>query len=815
MKSTATMFRVSLAALPFLLPLVLPRGKAAWAAESSRVVPQVTKHQIQSNFSKLSFEANRGQTDGRVKFLSRGPGYTLFLTPRETVLVLSKKDRDAGTRKTKRALREKTAGTQRIALRMRLIGANPSPGITGLDKLPGKSNYLIGKDRSKWRTNVPRYAKVWYDEVYPGIDVLYYGKQRQLEFDFIVAPGSDPKAITLGFEGAERIEIDDAGDLVLHTAGGQVRQHKPVVYQEVRGVRKEIRGGYVLKNKNTVGFKLAGYDKARPLVIDPILSYSTYLGGNGSDSAWGIAVDGSGVYVTGTAWGSTDFPTTSGAVQDTLQRSPDAFVAKLDPEASGAASLIYSTYLGGNQWDLAEGMAIDSAGNAYVTGYTSSTNFPTLDVDGADCGPGHPFVVKLAPDGSSLVYSTCLTQYGPYGHGYGIAIDGNRNAYVTGLTDEYGGVFFAKLNETGGLIYEVEFGAGNYPDIALEPGCAEACEVYITGTTRYGFPTTPNAFQTTFGGGDSPHPWDGFVVKIGDTGNIIYSTYLGGNASDAGYGIAVDASGNAYVTGYTSSEDFPLLNAVDSRKTGKTPVPDAFVTKLNADGSAVIYSTYLGGSQQDIGWAIAADDNGNAYVTGATGAPASAQDRRYNFPVTGDALQGSYGGGESDAFVTKLSASGGLVYSSFLGGNNSDSGFSIAVDANGNAYIGGDTSSGDFPTTTNAFQPLQPPAYATGDAFVAKVSADSGGTGDPGGEPDGTGTIKGTVTDTSGNLLRNVQVTTDKGQTTTTNRRGKYSLREVPAGNRTVTVTGCAEDSKAVTLAAGETATVDFELSCP
>src|SRR5882724_689003 len=331
-----------------LFPLLAGIAWPAGAATDPRV-------NVSESYGKLplQFEANRGQTDKQVHFLSRGVGYSLYLTSGEAVLVLSKPAADA----------------KRVALRMSLVGAARQPLVSGVEEQPGKANYLIGKDRSKWQTNVPTYAKVRYKNVYRGTDLLYYGNQRQLEYDFVLAPGADPNKIVLGFKGVERLEITAQGELVLHAAGGDVRQHKPVIYQNIDGVRREIDGGYVLKGAKRVGFQVAAYDRSRPLVIDPVLAYSTYLGGHG------IAVDTDGnAYVVGST-GSTAFPTTAGAFQPNYAGGyGDAFVTKLN---STGSALVYSTYLGGSGWDRGHAIAVDTDGNAYVTGMTNSIDFPT------------------------------------------------------------------------------------------------------------------------------------------------------------------------------------------------------------------------------------------------------------------------------------------------------------------------------------------------------------------------------------------------------------------------------------------------------
>src|SRR5438093_1112419 len=344
----------------------------------------------------LYFEANKGQTDEQVRFLARGSRSTLFLTPSEAVLVFTHRE------------------VTRTVLRMTFIGANPEPEVVGAEELPGKANYFMGSDPANWRTDVPTYAKVRYKNVYPGIDLIYYGNQRQLEYDFVVSPGADPRRIRLGFQGADKLEVDAQGDLVLHTATGVIRQRKPVVYQEVEGLRREIAGGYVLEGARRVGFRVAAYDARRPLVIDPALFYSTYLGGSDFDEGLGITVDAAGnAYVVGVT-GSIDFPTTQGAFQTTLASSNgDAFVTKLNSTGSG---LVYSTYLSGGS-DRGQAIAVDIGGNAYVTGQTFSNNFPiTPGAFQTSPGPlgngGSVFVTKLNPMGSALIYSTYLGGFG-------------------------------------------------------------------------------------------------------------------------------------------------------------------------------------------------------------------------------------------------------------------------------------------------------------------------------------------------------------------------------------------------------------------
>src|SRR6266404_3675103 len=620
----------------------------------------------------LSFEANHGQTDGRVKFLSRTGGYTLFLTRDEAVLAFSgKRAKDAAPkaasdfRESARRGKPRLYGRTGAVLRMKLRNANPAAKITGTDELAGTSSYFIGNDPAKWRTSVPTYAKVKYEGIYSGIDLVYYGNQRQLEYDFIVAPGVDPRRIAFDISGAKRIRRDAQGDLVLTMKIGEdeIRWHKPVVYQEKDGTRQLVAANYAITDKNRVGFEVAKYDARRPLYIDPLI-YSTYLGGSSDDVGFGIAVDSVGnTYVTGRT-SSADFPTMN-PLQPTFAGGPyDVFVTKLN--ATGSA-LVYSTYLGGSGDEFGYGIAVDGAGNAYVTGWTTSTDFPTINpFQPTYGGNSDAFVAKINPAGSALVYSSYLGGSGNDG-GDSIAVDSAGNVYVTGSAS-----------------------STNFP--------------------------TVSPLQPTYGGGNS----DAFVAKINATGSaLVYSTYLGGSGDDLGLGIAVDSAGNAYVTRSTTSSDFPVTpGAFQMTCNGGSncaPYRDAFVSKLNASGSALVYSTYLGGTGSDFSTSIAVDSGGNAYVTGTTSSK--------NFPTTPAAFQtkcrsihcGRYG----DAFVTRLNTSGSaLVYSTYLGGGGYDAGLGFALYSAGDAYITGFTASTDFPTKN----PLQP-TYGGGleDAFVAKI----------------------------------------------------------------------------------------------
>ena len=615
---------------------------------------QTASQQIQAAYTKLplSFEANLGQTDASVKFLSHGSGSHLYLTPTEAVLTLTQ-PQPQSNHLTHKDPKPANIHTSSSVVRMQLISANPSPQMTGVQPQRGKVNYFLGNDPKHWHTNIPTYAQVKYQQVYPGVDMVYYGNQQQLEYDFIVAPGANPNIIKLAFAGVDKVSVNREGDLTLVVGTKSVQMHKPVVYQTVNGSKQVIaNNNYIINNSNTVSFGLGRYDRTRPLIIDPVLSYSTYLGGSGADEGTGIAVDRAGnAYIIGQTF-STNFPT-----QNPLQAANgggyfDAFVTKLNPDGE---ALVYSTYFGGNNEEVGKSIAVDRAGNAYITGQTGSSNFPTQNpLQAASIGSYDAFITKLNPDGDALVYSTYLGGSN-YDYGNSITVDRAGNAYITGYTI-----------------------STNFP--------------------------TQNPLQASYGG-----DVDAFITKLNQNGDaLVYSTYLGGSDYDQGSGIAVDRAGNAYITGQIGSTNFPTQNPLQAANGGGY---DAFITKLNPDGDALVYSTYFGGSNSDYGNSIAVDRAGNAYITGQTGSS--------NFPIQ-NPLQAANGGGQFDAFITKLNPDGdALVYSTYLGGSNSDGGTGIAVDRAGNAYITGYTQSTNFPTQN----PLQA-ANSGGpyDVFVSKLT---------------------------------------------------------------------------------------------
>jgi len=794
---------------------LLQRTQASESVLPDRQVstaPTKIQPKLVTSYGKLplSFEANQGQARGPVKFLSHGRGYTIYLTADEAVLTVRKSqpgmsrfgrfglpgrldpfglvDPRAGRWPSRAAdwkslwrplipalsemVPDPNAGRGGVAggpeseppqvMRMRLVGGNAKGRVVGLDELPGRSNYFIGNDPKQWRTDVATYRRVAYKDVYPGVDLVYYGNQRQLEYDFVVAAGADPNQIRLALVGAGLVpalghpqgvplQVDPSGDLVIALEGGAVRFRKPVVYQPLAPVSSSrsaargskftiqnselIDGRYVLTATNEIRFEVPTYDRKRPLIIDPVLSYSTFLGGSGIDGGADIALDTAGnIYLTGATY-STDFPTVDplqGACGGCSHGGMTVFVAKLNPAGS---ALVYSTYLGGSRGDVGGGIAVDTWGHAYVTGVTDSLDFPTFKPLQAKCGScgqytENAFVAKLSYAGNALVYSTYLGG-NDMDSGSAIAADAAGNAYVTGMTSSSnfplatplqpnftdGGwdAFVTKLNPAGSaLVYSTYLG-GSDNDVATGIALDGAGNVYVAGSTEsHDFPTA-NPLQSACGGFFCN---DAFVAKLNPAGSaLVYSTYLGGSDVDFGSGITVDGAGNAYVTGATCSTDFPTNNPFQPSFDGGNY--DVFVAKLNPAGDTLVYSTYLGGSGDDEAFAIAVDAAGNAYVTGLTTST--------DFP-TANPFQATCGdncsnGQTSDAFVAELGPSGNaLVYSTYLGGSNCDAGSRIVVDKAGNAYVVGSTGSPDFPTV-NPFQgPCDGCSGRSDDAFVAKIS---------------------------------------------------------------------------------------------
>ncbi len=615
----------------------------------------------------LMFEKNAGQTDRQVDFLVRGHGYQVFLTPAGVAIKVAARRKgaiDSGAADAVNA----------AAVHLRWRGARADVQASGIDEMTSKANYFRGGDAAQHLSDISTFGRVRYAGLYPGIDLVYYGTQGQLEYDLIVAPGADPRQVRFAVDGALGTELDLLGDLVVRTAAGNVSLHRPVVYQTIKGQRKNVPARYVHSGENDFGVSLAAYDKKAPLIIDPVLSYGTFLGGKLDDGALAIAVDGSGnAYVAGYTL-SSDFPTAT-AYQRNLSSNggKNAFITKFN--AAGSA-LAYSTYLGSNGgYERIVGIAVDASGSAYVTGFTASSTFPvTGGAYQTGVAGGNSFVTKLAASGSALAYSTyvlnALTN--------GIAIDTAGNAYITGQ--------------------------------ATSP-----------------FRTTAGAFQTTF---KSTSGTNAFAASLNATGTAMrYATLLGGTGNDSGNSIAVDSNGYAYVAGSTSSSDFPISGAYQMTLRGMS---DGFVSKLNPSGNALAYSTFFGGSLDDSINGIAIDGKGNAYVVGETYSSNLPVRNAFQPQKPGANMSGS---SQGSAFVAKILAGGdAIAYSSFIGGElcktpcsysgplqrQADIGQRIAADSLGHAYITGFANSAAFPLL-NSLLPAATDYPSQAAAFVAKI----------------------------------------------------------------------------------------------
>jgi hypothetical protein len=604
----------------------------------------------------------------------------------------------------------------RVLMKLQNHNANPLP--QGKQKQEGYYNYLIGNDPSKHASNVGLYKEAVVKNVYNGIDLRYYFDKGYLRYDFVVQPGADPSQIKFVLEGQFKDYLKNDA-LGYTTRFGEVQMQDLFVYQQ--SDKKHVPAKFTRQN-GAWQFQLSAYDKTQPLIIDPLI-YSTYIGGSSFDEGYSIAIDNSGnAYITGYAK-STNYDITPGAFQTTYgggTNGGDVFVTKLN---SMGTALIYSTYIGGSDNDYGYSIAIDGTGNAYITGNTNSTNYDITPgaFQTTNAGSYDVFVTKLNSTGTALIYSTYIGGSDD-DEGYSIAIDGSGNAYITGLTGStdyditsgafqttYGGngdVIVTKLNSMGtGLIYSTYIGGSEY-DYGSSIAIDGSGNVYITGNTySTDYDITVGAFQTTNGGS-----WDAFVTKLNSTGTgLIFSTYIGGSSQDLGSSIAIDGSGNAYITGRTYSTDYDITSG--AFQTTIEGFSDVFVTKLDNMGTGLIYSTYFGGSDDDEGLSIAIDGSGNAYITGYTYST--------DFDTTAGVFQ-TANGGLSDVFVTKLNSTGtGLIYSTYIGGSNSDKGYSIAIDGSGNAYITGYTESTDYDITSGAFQTTHDGGIV--DVFVTKL----------------------------------------------------------------------------------------------
>jgi len=691
----------------------------------------------------LYFIENKGQLNPKVRFYVKTAGQALYFTDGGVVFDLFRNT--GANKKTDENLLSERGNYHQAPNKMeRLVftlGFDTSARKIvpkGLDRQSAVINHFVGNDKSKWKTDIPTYKGIMYKGVYKGIDLRVYGTGKHLEYEFIVHPGGNPQDILLTYHGIEGLGTSPDGELLIATAFGQLKETKPYIYQEING-KKVVAGSFHIKSptaksqtqKYSYGFTVASYDPSYPLIIDPTLIYSTYLGKSGLDFGQDVAVDDSGyAYVAG-GTDSTNFSMAGTPYKGTYGGGTyDGFVTKFN--ASGS-DLVYSTFLGGAGKDWVQEIAIDGSGNAYLTGYTDSNDFPAPGAayQGTYGGGTYDgFVTKLNASGSGLVYSTYLGGSSE-DYGTGIAVDGSGYAYVTGSTysnnfptenaydASYNGetdAFVTKVGTDGSSLSYSTYLGGGYYDWGNEIAIDGDGNAYVTGYSAHlsggSFPITPGAYQTTCKGS-----YDAFITKFnfsGSTLTLVYSTYLGGELWDEGTGIAVDSSGNAYVTGYTASFDFPTAGTPYQGLYGDGPY-DVFVAKLNTDGTDLVYSTYLGGTGDDRSRALAIDGSGYAYVTGwITSA---------DFP-TKNPYQGGFGGGDCDAFVTKLNTDGtDLVYSTYLGGTGDDEARGIAVDGSGNAYVAGLTGSTDFPTA----DPYQG-TYGDGtrDAFLLKYNGESG-----------------------------------------------------------------------------------------
>jgi hypothetical protein len=713
--------------------------------------PRRNSNIAHANYSQpLIFEPNRGQTRKQVDFLAHSPGYNLFLSHGEAVVALSR------------------AGKPTTAVAMRLVGANASAQANGLNQRQSKSNYFVGNKPELWHTGIPNFERVRYANVYRGIDMVYYGNQRTLEYDFVVNQGADPSAILLDFKSPSKAIVDESGDFVMHTPSGDLRWQKPVAYQFVGGKRIPVECSYAPKGSNLLGFNIVSYDHSKPLIIDPELVYSTYLGGNVEsgvgDNASSIAVDRDGNAFVAGVTGSSNFPTknafqSTSAISGNLPGVSNAFISEFDP----AGNLVFSTYLGGSgnpaqfTGDAASGIALDRVGHIYVAGNTDSTDFPIKNAFQdtlkfhvlMNSGTvGNAFVTKFNRQGSELIFSTYFG--GSEGESAtGIAADDRENVYIAGATssvdlplkhafqskigvsgDDANTGFVTKFDRDGqSLVFSTYLG-GTATDTITSMALDARRHVYVTGSTRSTDFPVKNAFQAannSLGG-------VAFLTKFAvDGDSLVYSTYLGGSGfgvfdatSSLAAAVAVDQEEHAYVAGTTNASNFPTKNAFQPEYKGaQFENPNAFVTKFDRDGDSLVYSTYLGGSGVTVGndfgigdsaFAIAVDEHGHAYIAGGTAS--------VDFPIKNAfQQQNNSPNGGTNAFVTKLDASGcALIYSSYLGGSSSDLAFAIAVDLRGHAVLGGRTTSNNFPVR-NAFQPT-PPFLNPESAFVTKISAE-------------------------------------------------------------------------------------------
>ena len=603
-------------------------------------------------------------------------------------------------------------------MRMKFAGISDRVKVEGRKESQARVNFFIGNDPEKWIRGSRAFGQVVYRDLYPGIDLIVYGKAGKIKHEYLVRAGGNVKNIQITYEGVDGLEINQAGELELMLMKQKIREGTPFSYQVIDGKRVEVKSEYRVTEGDMAGFRVGTYRKDKELIIDPTLYYSTFLGGNTTDSGQGIVLDGAGnAYVTGYTY-SYNFPTTVGVYDTTHADDNDVFVTKLNADGS---DLIYSTFVGGNDRDYGFGIKIDGAGNAYVTGLTFSTDFPTTvgAYDTTQNGNEDAFILKLNADASDLSYSTFI---GGSEEEWckQIALDGSGNTYIIGYTkstdfpttvDAYDtshngewDVFVTKLNSAGSDLSCSTYLGGSSNDFGLGIVIDGDGNIYVTGNTSSSdFPTTAGAYDTTHNGNE-----DAFVCKFDATGaTLSCSTFVGGYSSEDGHGIAIDGDNNIYVSGYTGSPNFPTTaGAYDTTHNGGS---DVYVAKLNADASGLSFSTFIGGSGWDYGRAFTIDGSGNSFVAGQT--------QSVDFPVTSDAFDTTHNG-DYDALFFRLDNTGSeLSYSTYLGGGSPDESYGIALDTSGHVYIAGWTQSSAFPTTVGAYNET----YNGGsDAFIVK-----------------------------------------------------------------------------------------------
>jgi hypothetical protein len=797
--SARSNFILSLLAMATVMGLVLymapgKRAKlfsaSAHTGHASKVAPphsapqsnDADKRAVAASYGRLpmQFEANEGQVNSRVKFLARGAGYSLFLTSNEAVLSLRKSA--GGADKPGTSLGHSAAKPQhpadRAVIQLALEGANPSPQVAGQNPLPGHVNYFIGNDHSKWHTDISTYSRVAYEGVYPGIDEVFYGNQQQMEYDFTVAPGADAGRIAMRVDGADHISLQSDGSVKLATGDGTMQLRAPVVYQGAGAQRKLIAANYDLTGKNEVRFRIGAYDHSRPLVIDPMLVYSTFLGGSGEDWILAAKIDSSGnFYVTGFTF-SDDFPLAAPFQSTNTEFANGNQIAFISELAAAGNNLVFSTYLGGSgliftggTGDFAQGIALNPANdNVVVAGETFSTDFPitatayqSLNGGGA-VGAPTAFLTVLNAGGNGLVYSTYLG--GNNGDGaFGVAADKLGNAFIGGatasvnfpivpgapeptyvssptLSEGFLSVINTTLSGAASLTYSTFIGGtgngggdGDLVYTVRTDGNGNAFFGGLTGSSD--FLTTAgitSAFQLTCTPcGTANSGFNGFAgeanTNVGAVG-FTWLTYLGGSTADAVEHVADDGNGNLFATGFAYSSNFPVTTgAFQTTLQNTSGGTNAFVTEFNAGGLTLAYSTYLGGSNPnggngDVGYGIALDSSDDAYVTGQTSST--------NFPLANPIQSTNLapGGGATNVFITEMNPTGtGLVFSTYLGGssnsnsvNNGDTGWGVEVDSDNAIYVAGTTGSPDFPLEA----PLQSGFGGVDDGFLTKISQVSG-----------------------------------------------------------------------------------------